>query len=269
MGTFSWPWARDELRQRIARGRDHFDTLARHADPDARCPRSAWNVQQTVAHVLTIAHRYRDIARTGTFHAAATVADIAALNQIEMDAATAPIAVLVDQLRALDDELNHHFDVTTNDGPSLRIHAGAMADGITMQTNWLGELLFHGDDIARAVKTPWELPERDMLLVARGILQLAPWLARVGLSPHTDISVAFKVPQARPYLIHIHHSAAEVRELRATDRPDAILRLPATTFTKMLYRRISPVAAARHGLRIIGGRRPWRALHLSSSLEQF
>jgi hypothetical protein len=114
---------------------------------------------------------------------------------------------------------------------------------------------------------PWELPERDMLLVARGVLQFAPAFVRAGLPSDTDVSVAFNIPQARPYLIHIRQDSAEVRERRGTDRPDAVVTAPASTFTQMLYQRIGPATAVRHGLRIVGGRRPWRALKLQSCLE--
>ncbi len=258
---------RDELRQRISLARQRFDQLARRADPLAQCPRSTWNVRQVVAHVLTVAHRYRDIIRTGQFRAAETPAGVAVLNQSEMQAALAPVTALLDSLLALEDEMDGFFDTTTDRGRWMRSHAGAMLDGISVQTNWLGELLLHGHDIARAIKVPWELPERDMLLVARGVLQFAPAFVRAGLPSDTDVSVAFNIPQARPYLIHIRQDSAEVRERRGTDRPDAVVTAPASTFTQMLYQRIGPATAVRHGLRIVGGRRPWRALKLQSCLE--
>jgi hypothetical protein len=51
------------------------------------------------------------------------------------------------------------------------------------------------------------------------------------------------------------------------DRPDAVLRLPASTLTQMLYKRIGPLNAVRQGLRVVGGRRPWLALKLQSCFE--
>jgi hypothetical protein len=49
---------RGELRDRIARALARFDRLARSADPLAPLPGSTWTVQEAVAHVLTVAHRY-------------------------------------------------------------------------------------------------------------------------------------------------------------------------------------------------------------------
>jgi hypothetical protein len=39
------------------------------------------------------------------------------------------------------------------------------------------------------------------------------------------------------------------------------------TMIEMLLNRIGPVAATRRGLRIVGGRRPWKALQLQSCIE--
>jgi hypothetical protein len=37
--------------------------------------------------------------------------------------------------------------------------------------------------------------------------------------------------------------------------------------TQLLYQRIGPFTAARHGLRVVGGRRPWLAFKLQSCFE--
>jgi hypothetical protein len=89
-----------------------------------------------------------------------------------------------------------------------------------------------------------------MLLIARGLMQVAPAYVRPGLAPGTDVCVAVKVPAARPYLIHIHDGTGEMRTRRLTDSPDAVLRLPASTLTLLLYQRIGALGAARRGLRL-------------------
>lgn len=258
---------RDELRERIELAWQRFDRLVRTADPCARPPGSRWTVQQVVAHVLTIAHRYRDLANTGDYRRATYPAEVALINQRELEAAIAPVPELAEQLQALAPVMDSYFDAVTDEGQVLAFHCGGHVDGIAMQTNWLGELLLHGHDIAQAVKNEWDLPERDMLLIARGLMQIAPAYVCAGISHGTDVCVAFKVAGARPYLIHIHHGSAEIRERRPDDRPDAVLRAPASTLTQLLYQRIGPFTAARRGLLIVGGRRPWRALTLQSYFE--
>lgn len=259
---------RDELRERIAAAQQRFDRLVRGANPLAPIPDSRWTVQQAVAHVLTVAHRYRDIARTGDFHRAGSPAEVAEINQAQLEAVIAPVPKLADELQAVEPEIDSLFDTITSERSTLVFHAGVVVDDITAQTNWLGELLLHGRDVARAAKSRWDLPERDMLLIARGMMQIAPAFVRSASPPRTNIRVTFHLPGARPYLIHIHERTAEVRESRPSDRPDAVLRAPASTFTQLLYQRITPLTAARRGLMVVGGRRPWRALRLQSYFER-
>lgn len=258
---------RDELRERIALAWNRFERLARTADPLARSSGSDWTVHQMIAHVLTIAHRYRQIACGQDFRRAANARDLPALNRLEIDEVMAPMPELLEELQALVPMMDAFFDTCSDDGKIFVFHGGATVSGLTAQTNWLGELLLHGYDIARAVKTHWELSERDMLLVARGVMEIGPGYLRDGVSPNAEMCVAFHVHGARPYLVDIRGGTAEIRERRPDDRPDAVLRLPASTLTQMLYQRIGPLGAARRGLLIVGGRRPWRALKLQSFFE--
>ena len=259
--------SRDELRERITLVRTRFDRLVRTADPLARPPGRDWTVHQIVTHVLTVAHRYCEIARGREYRKAADPSGIAVLNQAELEAAMAPVPELADELQALAPEMDSYFDAHSDDRPVIPFHAFGFMSCNTAQTNWLGELLLHGEDIARAVNVPWELPERDMLLILRGAREMAPLYVRPGISSGTDVCVAFQIPEARPYLIHIHDSTAEMRERRSEDRPDVVLRVPASTLTQLLYQRIGPFTALRRGLRLVGGRRPWVALKLMSYFE--
>lgn len=255
---------RDELRERIGQARERFDRLIRAADPLARPRGSHWTVQQYAAHVLSVALHYREINHGREYLRAATTGEVHLNNQAEMEALIAPVPELADQLQALAAEMDGYFDAHTDDRRVIPFHGGAMVSGITGQTNWLGELVMHGSDIARAVKAPFKIDERDMLLVARGMMEYGHGFLRADTSPDTDVCVALKVPDARPYVIHIHGGIAEFRARTPADRPDAVLRVPASTLTEMLYERIGPFTAVRRGLFIVGGRRPWAALKLQS-----
>jgi uncharacterized protein (TIGR03083 family) len=255
-----------EVRERTSQALLRFDRLASDADPYARPPHSEWTVQQVVSHVLTLARRYLQYAE-GEYRLASHPHEVSLLNRTELEAAMAPIPELIDGLRAVAPRLNQLFDEVADEGRVLGFHCGALVDGITWQTNWLGELLLHGQDIARAVKAPWVIAERDMLLIARGLMQIGPAYVRASLAPGTDISVAILIPEAHPYLIHIHDGVGEIRARRANDRPDAVLRLPASVLTQLLYQRIGAFTAARRGLRVVGGRRPWLAIKLQSYFE--
>ena len=256
-----------ELRERIAVARGRFDRQARAAAPDARVPHSEWTVQQTVAHVLTVAHRYIAVARGGDYRHAGHPREVDVINHEELGAVMAPISELADQLQALAPEMDAYFDALADRAGTFPFHH-AIADSVTAQTNWLGEMLIHGHDVARAVKARWELPERDMALVLRGTLQLADAWLRRDTGAAVDRCVALEINGARPYLIRIHGGRAEIRERREEDRPDAVLKGPASLFTQLLYQRTGPLVATLRGLRIVGGRRPWLALRLQSCFER-
>jgi uncharacterized damage-inducible protein DinB len=190
--------SRDELRGRIALAHQRFDALVRAADPVARPPGHDWTVHQILAHVVTVGDRYRQLARGGDYHHAADPRDTAKVNQAELEAAMAPVPALADELQALSAELDGFFDANTDDRPRFPFHAFGVVSGITGQTNWLGELVLHGEDIARAAKVPWPLAERDMLLILRGARELAPLYLRPDTAAGTNICVAMQIPEAGP-----------------------------------------------------------------------
>jgi hypothetical protein len=68
-------------------------------------------------------------------------------------------------------------------------------------------------------------------------------------------------------VIHVHDGTSEMRPRQPTDRPDAVLRAPASTMMRMLMGRIGPVTATRRGLRVVGGRRPWKVMKLQSCYD--
>jgi hypothetical protein len=257
---------REELRDRIAEMRQRFYRLARSADPHARRPGLDWTAQQVVAHVLCIAHRYQALAEGREFRRASYPRELDQINHEEMQAVMAPIPDLVDQLEALAPQMDAWFDSLPNDH-ATEFHCGIMVSGIVMQINWLFELVLHGEDIARAVGAPWEIREGDMLLMLREVVEVAPAYVSSGISRATDICVALQIPDARPYVMHVHDGIAEMRARRPADRPDASLKAPASTMVKLLLHRIGPFTATRRGLRIVGGQRPWKAMKLQSCFE--
>jgi len=262
---------RDELRDRIELARERFNRLIRTADPNARPPRSDWTVQQVVAHVLTVAQRYQSLINTGDFRRAATPAEAPVLNQTELEAVMAPIPNLAEQLDAIAPVMDAYFDTIPPETQNDRVytfHFGVLCSAVLAQTNWLAELLFHGEDIAHAIGEPWGIDERDMLLALRGGLEIAPAGLRAGISPSVNLCVAYDVPSARPFVMHIHDGVLDARVRRPSDRPDAVVKVPASTLMRVIYQRVGPFGAVREGMRLVGGRRPWRVLKLQSYLEK-
>ena len=158
-----------------------------------------------------------------------------------------PVPALLDELRSVSGDLEVALDAFTDD-TVLPFHTFAEVSGAAWQSYWLGELLMHGEDIALAVGARWEIRERDMLLMLRGMMEIGHVYVRENISRDINASVAFRLSGARPYLMHIHDGIAEVPDLRPADRPDAMLRGPASVIAQMFYGRIGLLAAARRGL---------------------
>lgn len=262
----------EELRERIELARDRFNRLIRTADPRTQVPRSAWTVQHVVAHVLNVAQRYQSFIETGHFRRAADPRELDLINQAELEAVLAPIPQLAEQLNAIAPIMDEFFDTemkpdTQNDRVYV-FHFNVPVSAVLGATNWLSELLFHGQDIALAMGVPWEMPERDMLLCLRGGLEVAPVYLRSDIPMQTNLCVAYNIPAARPFLLHIHDGTLKTRVRRASDRPDVVIKASASTLMHMLFQRIGPFAALRRGMRVVGGRRPWRVLKLQSCFER-
>lgn len=257
---------REELRGRIQEARQRFYELASSADPNARRRGLDWPVHQVVAHMLSVARRYQAVIEGRDFRRAGYPREADLINQEEMLATMAPIPELLEELKALEPAMDGFFDGLADDY-TLEFHCNVMVSGLIVQVNWLFELVLHGEDIARAAGLPCEISERDMLLLLREGVELLPAWTKAGLSPATDICVALEIPDARPFVMHVHDGITETRARRPEDRPDAVLRGPASTMVRLFLNRIGPLTAIRQGLRVTGGRRPWKAIKLQSCFE--
>ena len=258
---------RNELRERISEARQRFYRLARSADPNARRRGLEWNVHQVIAHVLCVAHRYQAVVDGRDYRRADHPRELAEINHDEMQAAMAPVPQLLDDLEALEPLMDTFFDGLPADYIA-DFHNFAKGSGVLFQINWLFDLLLHGEDIARAVGVPWQIRERDMLLLLREVVELVPAYLKAGVPPATDICVALQIPAARPYVMHVHDGTMAARPRRSGDQPDAVLKAPASTMVRLFLHRIGLVTAAKQGLRVVGGRRPWKALQLQGCVER-
>ena len=105
-----------------------------------------WNVHQVIAHVLCVARRYQAVAEGRDFRRARHPRELDRINHEEMQAAMAPIPVLLEDLEALEPVMDAFFD-DPRMTMSLEFHCGAMVSEIVAQVNWLFDLVLHGEDI--------------------------------------------------------------------------------------------------------------------------
>jgi hypothetical protein len=249
-----------ELEARTAAAFARTTALLRRTSPDLRLADGVWTVRDVAGHLLTVVRRYTRRDPLDRSSLADSPAAVRLANESDLrTVAELTVAQLVDQLtvefeayRALDFPLTQRFP----------FHAGQSVDGAGARSNWLGELLIHGYDVARAARRPWPIGERDALLILNGIMQVAPGFLDRHAAVGVRLDVAIRPRGATPQLLRIANGECVARDLDAADRPHAVIRGPAPALCLLLYRRISLLRAARAGVLLAGGTRPWTGLRV-------
>lgn len=148
--------ARHHARRLVA----HVAALDRTAWAEP-VPGSGWTVADTVVHVQSVVLRYTADLRRATTPSGVAEQNAADLDRLggDVDAALAAILEQVDGLAAV-------VDLVAPD-QLLPFHAG---QAVTLAGGWgnlLGEVLAHGDDIARATGTAFTVPDPDLEVLWR------------------------------------------------------------------------------------------------------
>ncbi|MEZ0577131.1 maleylpyruvate isomerase family mycothiol-dependent enzyme [Nocardioides sp. MH1] len=251
---------RDELLHRLAEAGQRFTRLAGSVPPDTRARASDWTARDVVAHVLTVVRRYttRDLdSWDGLSSTPAEVneqnaAELAALVDVGMDDLVAELRKELETLTAIYREVD--LDA------SYRFHFRTEIDGYGGLGNMIGELLVHGYDIARGAGRPWPIDDRDAQLVLNGILQVADGVLDPLATAGLDLSVLWRIGEARAMLHLEHGRGGFIDPADGPARPDVVIGGPPAATLLSLYGRIGTFEAARRGVLVRGGRRPWRAL---------
>lgn len=262
-----WRAVRDSVRATAGR---FCDLVASVPDPAATAS-AGWSVADVTAHVTTIS--FLNTMLMG-----------AAEPPFEMPGLTEAIAVTtVDTVHDLNDQVMSHFlerDVSRL-LDTLRHHVGLMLTASGEHDpeetfSWLGEarltlagmfahlvneLLIHGNDIASAVKVPWEMPAQDAALffdlfyvgLANG--ELGRLLDGSKRPLRRRIAAEFRSGYTAPVTIVVRNG--QVSAEPAGPGADVKVRFDPATLNMMMFGRISKPQAVLTRKIIISGRRPW------------
>lgn len=262
-----WNAVRESLRETAGR---FFELVSSIPDPGTRAT-VKWSVADVVTHLASIA--WLD---TLLLRAAPAPFPMPGL-------AEALMATKVDDVHGFNDQVMSYFpdrDTEHNAG-TLRDHidlmltvsqsrdpgetfawlGGARLSLAGMLAHLVNELLLHGDDIARAVKTPWAMPPQDAALFFNlffmGLASGDSGRLLEGSKRPLErrIAVEFRSAYTAPVTV-------VVRNGRVTAEPagqgaDATVRFDPVALNLMLFGRISTTQAVLTRKIVIGGRRPW------------
>jgi hypothetical protein len=262
-----WSVVREVLPAVAAR----FVDLVAHAPTPGTLATADWTVAETIAHVAAVSTMYTTI--------------------LAPDGGPVPVRTLasriptitVDTVAELNNMTLRHFTErdTTALGATLRSTVDTILD-LTRDTDpertipWLGdsqvpvagvlahlvnELLLHGWDIARAIRSPWPMPAREAAtffdLFVVGMIRNDVGRLLDNSPPPSDrrIAVAFHSRHTSPVTLVLHNGRVSAEQPGGP--VDARLSFDPSTLNLVLFGRVSRARAALTGKLFVTGRRPW------------
>jgi uncharacterized protein (TIGR03083 family) len=262
-----WNAIRESLRQVTER----FAALISSVPDCAAKATVKWSVADVAAHVATIAWMDTMLLQPG--------ADPLPVPGL----AEALEAAAVDDVHGFNDMVLSHFTERDPDRllAMLRDHVArileACADRDPTETvPWLGgsqpplpgliahlvnELLIHGDDVARAVHVPWEIPPQDAAYffelffvgLARG--QLGRVLDGSKRPRDRRVAVEFRSGYTTPVTLVVQNGRMSAEP--PGSGADVKVTFDPVTFDLMMFGRFSKPRAALTRKVVVGGPRPW------------
>jgi uncharacterized protein (TIGR03083 family) len=141
------------------------------ADLALPVPGLTWTVGEVIAHVQSVVERYTVNQDRG-----ATPSDVHRMNGFDVDRLGVDLEGAV---RSISEQVKLLSDVVDHVSPDMHFpfHSGQQITLAGGWGNWLGELLAHGDDLARGTGRPFDMPGSDLEILWRHTFPvMAGWL---------------------------------------------------------------------------------------------
>jgi uncharacterized protein (TIGR03083 family) len=246
----------DEARGLVRDASRRFADLVRAApDPGMRVRNSEWSVADAAAHVALGAEAYAAYADGGAEpvgHVGSINADNARLLTVMTDR---DVLTLADRAERGVEAL-----VTATSGLGadrlVQWHDRQATVGAVLGLQ-LGELLIHGDDVARTLGQAWPISRPEGTTVFEAIAQVAHWFVDpAGAAGDAKFEINLRGGPASTFAFA---GGALTVEAGRTDRPDCRIWGDPTAMLLVLYKRRSQWGELARGRLLAGGRRPWLA----------
>ena len=233
------PELRDELTKRGSAAAERLVELVASLDADQATravPGMAWTATDVAAHVVTLYGR-----ALGDNRRSATAAGTAELNEQclreidERDPGTLADRIAADAATVW----QSIFPMIPDDMP-LAFHAGATSTIQPIMGVVLLEMLVHGDDIARAVETSFEIDESDAWLVLEATCPLFAAFRRPDVPSVDDVlSLVDQRDDSRAIRIVEHNGVIDAHPGAAQPGDRTTVALPSDLLLGALGRRPS------------------------------
>lgn len=262
-----WSAVRESLRQTTERFAALVSTV-----PDCTVKATAeWSVADVAAHVAAIAWIDTALLQPGADPfpvpdlaeriAVTTVDDVHGFNDVVLSHVTERDPQRI--LAMLRDHVTRILDACADRAPdeTLPWLAGSQLPLAGLVAHLVNELMIHGDDIARAVKMPWDMPPEDAAyffeLFFIGLL--SGQMGRIfdgGKRPASRrIAVEFRSDYTTP--VTVVTRAGQVSVEPPGSGADVKVRFDPVALNLMLFGRVSRPRAVLSRKVAVGGPRPW------------
>jgi hypothetical protein len=247
--------------------------IAGTGDLDRPVPRSEWTVGQVAAHLLvglrgyTAAARHeigpawtRHIPDTRQYSERVSAVTAGTLREEpHRDAATLG--------RLLREGIDTFLAATDQRSADERIPTPWYAEAATLALFdatclLLGEQVFHGYDIALALRRPWPIERADACLIFQAVTSMMPLAVNPEAARGATVAYDIRLRGGPRAVLSINDGSATV-EPWASQGVDCHLSADPAAFMLVGYGRINQWRAIARGQLLPWGRRPWLALRLT------
>jgi len=232
--------------------------LLRSVPPDLALASGTWTARDVAAHLVTVIGRYLDPGVT----LARSPREVDEINRRELDALEGvPVNELLEMLAARAAEYTQFWPLLPLD-QQFPFHSGVSVDVAALRSNWIGELVIHGRDVALAAGTEVAIDDAVGLLLVRLLLQVLPGYLRAA-----DIGTAVLVVEpagGEPVTVRVDSGTTQVQA--GGDAAAARLRGSPATLALLLYHRLDVDGALAAGASVGGD--PAVVRRVLAALEQ-
>lgn len=217
--------------------------LLASVDPQIPVGDGTWTAREVLAHLCNVARRYTSAPRI-----AENVREVDTINSEELaDLAGLPMGELIGKFERA---FARYREVWTGVGPEHMwpFHGGGQLPTGALRANWLGEMLVHGYDVARAGGVDWPISNAD----AADLLTLLRGIAPTYTHPGGEVAVEFHADGGEPWVLVVTPEMTRVEA--AVAQTDATVRGPGAALVLFLYQRLDLDAAEAAGLTVSGER---------------
>jgi uncharacterized protein (TIGR03083 family) len=233
--------------------------IAAAPDPGRLVQNSEWTVHDVASHVDIVARAYVRYLQ-GDVTPVVDPYDLSKSNALRLaEEPVESIDVVLTRLRGEAEEL-FRLMASRSAGDTVVWH-GERLSASSVIGIFLGELLFHGEDVARTIGRRWTISPDEARTVLHGVFDIAPIFVNPATAQGVTAAYDVRVRGGRQYLLRFRDGDLVV-DPDDDVRPDCHVSANPLALLRVLYGRSNQWTEIARGRMFASGRKPWLAFGL-------